>query len=118
MADLYAHNEDLPVQDDGKPTWDDDIDITDIAPDEEPSSKKKKSKKKKKSEDDDMNEGGVNIDDMDADLEKPGPSLDEEEWDGTEETRKKALDKYMDELYEMEFNDLVSCIQLLKSIRR
>lgn len=37
-----------------------------------------------------------------------GMDLDDEEWDGTEEMRKKKLDEYMDELYGMEFNDIVS----------
>ena len=32
----------------------------------------------------------------------------EEEWDGTEEMRKKVLNKYMDEIYGMDFNDVVS----------
>lgn len=47
---------------------------------------------------------------MDADA-APGSSAlehDEEEWDGTEEMRKRKLDEYMDELYGLEFNDIVS----------
>jgi protein KRI1 len=30
------------------------------------------------------------------------------EWDGTEEMRKHVLDQYMEELYELEFNDMVA----------
>jgi protein KRI1 len=32
---------------------------------------------------------------------------DEEEWDGTEEMRKRVLEKYMDEMYDLDFNDMV-----------
>ena len=42
---------------------------------------------------------------MDANVERPLPG--EEEWDGTEEMRKKVLEQYLDELYEMDFNDMV-----------
>lgn len=101
--------------DDGeKPTWNDDIDISDIVrpqQEEETNSKKKKKKKKKKEydEDDGM---GVDLDDMDADViptnnRNEGEQEEEEEWDGTEEMRKRKLEEYMDELYGMEFNDLV-----------
>ncbi|KAH8103625.1 KRI1-like family C-terminal-domain-containing protein [Cristinia sonorae] len=109
MADLYAQGEDVPVDDDEKPVWDDDIDIGDIVPEEDlkDDKKKKKKKKKKKGGDEEKEEGGVDIDEMDADVERPDVQLDEEEWDGTEEMRKKVLDKYIDELYDMEFNDLV-----------
>ena len=110
MADLYTQEGDGPIDDGEKPSWDDDIDITDIVPEDESSSKKKKkNKKKKKKDDDEANEGGVDIDEMDADVERFAEAQDEEEWDGSEEMRKRALDKYMDDLYEMEFNDLVSC---------
>lgn len=107
MAELYDETGDAPAGDDEKPLWDDDIDITDIAPEEKSSKKKKKKDKKKKHVVDDADEGGVDLDEMDADVQKDEAS-EYEEWDGTEEMRKKALDKYMDELYEMEFNDLVS----------
>ena len=33
---------------------------------------------------------------------------DEEEWDGSEEMRKRVLNDYMDEMYKMDFNDIVS----------
>lgn len=113
MADLYA-NDDVgygadDIVDDEKPTWDDDIDIADIAPqddaDEEPSSKKSKKKKKKKKDDgDEMYGGTVDVDEMDADVEQV---FDDEEWDGTEEMRKQKLEEYLDEVYGLDFNDMV-----------
>ena len=109
MAELYDETGDAPAGDDEKPLWDDDIDITDIVPEEKSSKKKKKKdKKKKKHAEDDADQEGVDLDEMDADVQKDEAFEADEEWDGTEEMRKKALDKYMDELYEMEFNDLVS----------
>lgn len=101
-----------------KPTWDDDIDITDIVPhgldleDEDtagPSDKKKKKKKKKKGADEDaIDADGVDVDEMDADVERPLAAFDdEEEWDGTEEMRKRKLEEYMDEVYGLDFNDVV-----------
>ena len=86
-----------------KPVWDDDIDIDDIAPELSEKSKKKKKKKKNKHEDEE--DDGVDLDEMDADAKPVG---DDEQWDGTEEMRKKKLDEYMDELYGLEFNDMVS----------
>ncbi|RDX56693.1 Krr1-domain-containing protein [Lentinus brumalis] len=115
MAELYANDaaefgED-DIVDDEKPTWDDDVDVADIVPPEaledgdEGPSKKKKKKKKKKSEDDAMDEGGVNMDEMDADVERlPG----DDDWDGTEEMRKRKLEEYMDEIYGLDFNDMVA----------
>ena len=105
MAELYANDaatfgED-DVVDEEKPTWDDDIDIADIAPPDaeedehaDGPSKKKKKKKKKKGEDDDMDAGGVDVDEMDADVERL--PVDDEDWDGTEEMRKRKLEEYMD----------------------
>jgi protein KRI1 len=50
----------------------------------------------------------VDIDEMDADApEHSGTTWDDVEWDGTEEMRKRVLDQYMEELYELEFNDMV-----------
>ncbi|KAG0708658.1 KRI1-like family C-terminal-domain-containing protein [Suillus ampliporus] len=92
-----------------KPVWDDDVNIDDIIPPSQPaessssSNKKKKKKKKKKDED---NDEGVDIDAMDADVVRT--YNDEEEWDGTEEMRKHKLDEYMDEVYGLEFNDMVA----------
>ncbi|KAF7798812.1 hypothetical protein EIP86_010038 [Pleurotus ostreatoroseus] len=109
MADIYGQDDDDAI-DDEKPQWEDDIDITDIVPNAEESEdegagkKKKKKKKKKQKGGDSADEGGVDVDEMDADVEM---EVDEEEWDGTEEMRKRKLDEYMDEVYGLEFNDLV-----------
>jgi protein KRI1 len=100
MSKIYGLDEG-DFGDDEKPIWDDDIDITDIVPEESESKKKKKKKKKKAGEE--QAEDGVDVDDMDADVVKQ----DDEEWDGTEEMRKRKLDEYMDELYGLEFNDMV-----------
>ena len=43
--------------------------------------------------------GAVDVDRMDADVDGG--------WDGTEEMRKGMLDQYMDEIYELDFNDMV-----------
>ncbi len=89
--------------DEKKPKWDEDIDLGDIVPEVAESSRARK-KKKRKEKEGVVVDGGVNVDMMDADLER---DWDEEEWDGTEEMRKQKLDQYMEELYKMEFNDLV-----------
>ncbi|KAJ3562423.1 hypothetical protein NP233_g9584 [Leucocoprinus birnbaumii] len=45
---------------------------------------------------------------MDADVIAYKKELgEEEEWDGTEEMRKRKLDEYMEEIYNLEFNDMV-----------
>jgi protein KRI1 len=112
--------------DDEKPTWDDEIDIGDIVPptrslDEashalvakERKKAKKKERKKRMRED----EGSaVDVDDMDADAPHSGGELDEVEWDGTDEMRKRVLDQYMEELYELEFNDMVRPPPLVAAI--
>ncbi|KIY63150.1 Krr1-domain-containing protein [Cylindrobasidium torrendii FP15055 ss-10] len=104
MAGLYG--DDGELDDDEKPVWADDIDIGDIPFDDneekQQSKKKKKKKGKKKAE---AEQDGVDLDAMDADVER---NPDDEEWDGTEEMRKRKLDEYMDELYELDFNDLVA----------
>jgi hypothetical protein len=106
MAGLY-HDDNESDIDVEKPVWDDDIDIDDIVPPSQPaqpsSSQNKKKKKKKKKKDDD-NDEGVDIDTMDADVTR---EYDEEDWDGTEEMRKRKLDEYMGEVYGLEFNDMV-----------
>jgi protein KRI1 len=105
MAKIYEVDAD-GINDEGKPHWDDDIDIGDIVPPEEnkaTEAKKKKKKKKKKDAEQQATDGGVDIDDMDADVEPRA----EEEWDGTEEMRKRKLDEYLDEIYGLEFNDIV-----------
>ena len=97
----------------GKPRWEDDIDIGDIGlPDDdavtyEDSSKnkgEKKKKKKKKKKGDEDDDGAVDVDAMDAEIQQ-----DDEEWDGTEEMRKRKLNEYMDEVYGLDFNDIVRC---------
>lgn len=117
MSGLYGGdpNDVEDEEDMEKPTWDDDIDIGDIMPsgddgDEEPlptPKKKKKKDKKKKKKKSGGDDAGVDADDMDADKE-PAQEEDEEEWDGTEEMRKRKVQEYMDEVYGLEFNDIVS----------
>lgn len=104
MADIYAQDEDYPAAEEEKPQWNDDIDIADIVPDHVEETDRKKKKKKKKVTGTRDGEGGVDVEDMDVDVYR---AEDEEEWDGTEEMRKRKLDEYMDELYGMEFNDMV-----------
>ncbi|KAI9063919.1 Krr1-domain-containing protein [Trametes sanguinea] len=108
MAKIYANDEPDEDVDEEKPQWDDDIDVGDIVPPEpeDGESKKKKKKKKKKKDEDAVDEGGVDIDEMDAEVERP--PQDEEEWDGTEEMRKRKLEEYMDEIYGLDFNDMVA----------
>jgi hypothetical protein len=100
--------------DDEKPTWDDDIDVGDIIPPSVDASlasaakerkKAKKKEKKRKREDD---QSAVGVDEMDADaINEDEERWDDQEWDGTEEMRKRVLDQYMEELYGLEFNDMV-----------
>jgi protein KRI1 len=92
MAGIYA--EDDQDVDAEKPRWDEEIDIGDIV-----------KKKKKKNKDKGYEEDGVDVSKMDADVE---PAEDDEEWDGTEEMRKRKLNEYMDEVYALGFNDIVS----------
>ncbi|CAE6474455.1 unnamed protein product [Rhizoctonia solani] len=110
MKSLYAENGEYE-DDDQKPTWDDDIDISDLVPKEsEPASESqigKKKKKKKRKSDENGEDAGVDPDEMDADVERPVQGEDDEEWDGTEEMRKRVLEKYMDEMYDLDFNDMV-----------
>jgi protein KRI1 len=124
MAGLYGgideydegeHWEDVDQADEeGKPVWEDDIDIGDIyVPDDDAvpapgSSKKDKKKKKKKKKKDGVEpqDTGVDVDAMDADVQ-PHEAEEEEEWDGTEEMRKRKWDEYMGEIYNLDFNDVV-----------
>ncbi|KAF7297860.1 Kri1-C domain-containing protein [Mycena chlorophos] len=122
MAGLYALNggdgegddeEEGYENDDEKPTWNDDIDIGDIyvEPDfgggEQSTKKDKKKKKKKKKKGGEDDDEGVDVDAMDADFVPLAGDDDEEEWDGTEEMRKRKLNEWMDEIYALDFNDLV-----------
>lgn len=72
--------------------------------------KKKEERRKAKAAASVVNDDGVDVDAMDVDVIPRPPSYleDDEDWDGTEETRKQKLDEYMDELYGLEFNDIVS----------
>jgi len=100
---------------DKKPNWDDDIDIDDIASPSRDNARlsaakeRKKAKKKERKvmlREDEAD--AVDVDEMDADRPaNSGTRWDEVEWDGTEEMRKHLLDQYMEELYELEFNDMV-----------
>ncbi|KAJ7273015.1 KRI1-like family C-terminal-domain-containing protein [Mycena rebaudengoi] len=124
MAGLYALQGDgedegeLGDEDDfadgEKPVWADDVDIGDIDVDIDDvpvasTSKAEKKKKKKKKKDTDEENAGVDIDVMDADV-IPAAGDDDEEWDGTEEMRKRKLDEWMNEVYALDFNDLVGDI--------
>ena len=106
-------DDNVRYDEDGKPVWDDDIDVGDIPISDDdahvvfPANSKlsKKEKKKKKKKKDSAEDVGVDVDAMDADVE---PQFDpDEEWDGTEEMRKRKLNEYMDEIYGLDFNDLV-----------
>lgn len=122
LAEVEGNMDESADVDDDKPTWDDDIDVGDIMPpsdNDEPEAgpsqretDKKKKKKKKKGKGGEDADGGVDMDEMDAErMDVAGGDgaggWDEEEWDGTEEMRKRVLDKYMGEMLGLEFNDVV-----------
>ena len=48
---------------------------------------------------------------MDADAVQPSYVDDDEEWDGSEEMRKRKIAEYMDDVYGLEFNDVVCLIR-------
>ncbi|EUC62503.1 Kri1 family protein, partial [Rhizoctonia solani AG-3 Rhs1AP] len=110
MKSLYAENEEYE-DDDQKPIWNNDIDISDLVPEEpSPASEAqagKKKKRKKRKHDEEGEDAGVDPDEMDAEVERPEQEEEEEEWDGTEEMRKRVFEKYMDEINDLEFNDMV-----------
>ncbi|KAJ1306158.1 hypothetical protein OPQ81_010869 [Rhizoctonia solani] len=109
MKSLYIENGEYE-DDDEKPTWDDDIDIGDLLPEESvpaPEAQTGKKKRKRRKHDEEGEDAGVDPDEMDADVERPVQEENEEEWDGTEEMRKRVLEKYMDEMYDLDFNDMV-----------
>lgn len=74
-------------------------------PEEADSGKKKRKKKKKKKGADVQQDAGVDVNEMDADVAQWEP--DDEEWDGTEGMRKRVLNKYLDDIYKLDFNDIV-----------
>lgn len=93
MTGLYGKDEDAGVdEDDKKPTWDDDIDITDIVPEK---SKSKKKKEKKKRGHDPEDEDGVDVDAMDAD------NINTPEMGG------KGVDDELGELDQLDFTDMI-----------
>ena len=103
MAELYEDGK----ADDTKPRWDDDIDIDDIISDRKGSSQKS-TKKKKQKKTEETGELGVDVDVMNADVDR---EVEDGGWDGTEEMRKKKLDEYMDEIYGLDFSDMVCCFK-------
>ncbi|KAF9777857.1 KRI1-like family C-terminal-domain-containing protein [Thelephora terrestris] len=111
MAGIYAQDDDGAFSEEEKPTWDDDIDIGDIAPPVASSSKKekksKKDKKKGKSTGEEDEDHGMG--ECGEAYEEEG-EWDDEGWDGTEEMRKKKLQEYMDSLLELDFDDVVGGI--------
>jgi len=106
MASLYEHDEEDGGADDEKPHWDDDIDIGDIVTTSQDGKKRKNKRKKKTRGMGEDGRDGVDVDEMDADVEKVVD--DNEEWDGTEEMRKRKLNEYMNEIYDLDFNDIVT----------
>ncbi|KAG6331753.1 hypothetical protein ID866_7334 [Astraeus odoratus] len=120
MAALYGTGDDPDDDTDlEKPAWEDDIDIDDIvSPSKNPSKedirklKKREKKKAKKKIGESEEEDGVDVDAMDADINEEGwESVDDEDWDGTEETRKRKVDQYMDEVVNrLGFNDITANI--------
>lgn len=108
MKRLYDEDTFYAVEDDDKPHWADDIDITDIVGPEDKSEQEPKKKRKRK-KDKDANEDGfaaVDEGDMDANVEHDW-EWERAQWDGSEESRKRLVQKYMDEVYALEFNDMV-----------
>jgi len=108
MASLYdgmGDEEDTGgIDEDGKPMWENDIDIGPAVNEKD----KKKKKKRKKKDGKDEEDLGVDVDAMDTDvLSHKKELVTEEEWDGTEEMRKRKFDEYMEEIYNYEFNDMV-----------
>ncbi|KAF8526002.1 KRI1-like family C-terminal-domain-containing protein [Hysterangium stoloniferum] len=104
MAGLYDDEEEQPDME--KPHWEDDINVDDIMFVQDPPESKKSKKKKKKREEDDTIQDGVDMDEMDADKPLATNNADED-WDGTEEMRKRKIQEYMDEVYGMDFNDMI-----------
>ncbi|KAG8911983.1 hypothetical protein FRC01_005365 [Tulasnella sp. 417] len=137
MAAIYENDALYDDENMEKPEWDDDDAIygedLDAAPDESrhddqvvnghgddtllpdgdqdkteeaESGKKKRKKKKKKKGVEVQQDAGVDVNEMDAEVAQP--EADDEEWDGTEEMRKRVLNKYLDDIYKLDFNDMVA----------
>ncbi|KAI6046421.1 KRI1-like family-domain-containing protein [Pisolithus marmoratus] len=119
MAVLYDADDSDRDVDVEKPTWDDDINIDNIVPpsgsmskEELKKIKRRERKKAKKEGDHSGAEDGVDMDAMDADADGGGwEEADGEEWDGTEEMRKRKVDQYMEEVVNrLGFNDITAHI--------
>ena len=103
MAGIYAQGGNGDSYDEEKPRWDDDININDIIPPVVSSSKKNKKDRKKEE-----NAEGDHKPSQGNEAYGEDAEWGDEEWDGTEEMRKKKLQEYMDSLVGLEFNDVVS----------
>ncbi|KIO33924.1 hypothetical protein M407DRAFT_17191 [Tulasnella calospora MUT 4182] len=137
MAAIYENDALYDDENMEKPEWDDDEAIYEEAMDDAPegsrhsdqavngqgedtapqhqdkmeeaeSGKEKRKKKKKKKGAEVQQDAGVDVNEMDAEVAQP--KADDEEWDGTEEMRKRVLKKYLDDIYKLDFNDMVSGI--------
>lgn len=76
----------------------------------------KRKKAKKRKQDDWSGEDGVDVDIMDADVHEECDGLDDE-WNDTEEMRKKKVDQYMDEVVSrLGFNDIVRTLRFFYSV--
>ncbi|THH07868.1 hypothetical protein EW145_g3091 [Phellinidium pouzarii] len=115
MKGIYGGEDESELGEDDvdleKPSWDDDIDITNVIPTAKndlagPSTSKKKKKKDKKKKNGDADEDGVDIDMMDADF-LGVEGNDFEEGASTSKQKRKELDAHMDDVYGLEFNDMV-----------
>ncbi|KAI9591027.1 KRI1-like family C-terminal-domain-containing protein [Syncephalis fuscata] len=101
-----------------KPVFEDDIDISDIIGDDaeenaETDKKKKKKKKKKKAEADKQAESALEYEiNMDADYLPDGERFTEENSKTKEKgsKKRKALDDYLDEFYQLDYEDIVAGI--------
>ncbi len=97
IAGIYGDDApDINMNDAEKPTWDDDIDITDILPS---SSTKSLGKKKVVSQ--------PHTDVVDEDVAEE--LIDEEQYEDAE-TRKRKWDEHMKKVDEMDFNDMVRIV--------
>lgn len=76
-------------QDEERPAWADDIAIDDIIPETAQARSSKSDDKKRKR------------------LNEEGFELEGDDRDGIEDPRKRKYDEYMDEVYELDFNDMV-----------
>lgn len=119
-----CHRLNLDIQDvdkDGKPVWDDDIDISDIIPQEEDyapggeaydpteagtSGKKSRAERKKEKKQKKRDKGKGKAEEEDANDE---PTLDPEELDAIADPdeRRRRIEQYMDEYYKLDHEDIV-----------